>query len=97
MVKTSIVESEASHFGWHVDQAEAPFPRKISFSLQLSDASAYEGCDLEIFNGSREPVAVPRGRGLLIIFPSYAMHRVTPIRSGTRKALVFWAAGPRFR
>lgn len=89
--------AQGDHFGWHVDQQEARFPRKISFSLQLSGADAYEGCDLEIFNGNREPAPVPRDRGLLIVFPSYAMHRVTPIRTGSRKALVFWAAGPHFR
>ena len=61
--------------------------RKLSFSLQLSDSSEYEGCDLEI-HGGPSPLAAPRARGSLVAFPSYMMHRVTPIRSGTRKALV---------
>jgi PKHD-type hydroxylase len=87
---------EGGHFDWHVDQIPQPALRKLSFSLQLSDPSAYEGCDLEIHAGSRVD-AVPRTRGSLIAFPSYALHRVTPIRSGTRKALVVWAAGPPFR
>jgi PKHD-type hydroxylase len=90
--------AEGGHFGWHVDQEEKPLPRKLSFSLQLSHGNAYEGCDLELFGGSaREPLLAPRDRGLLIAFPSSVMHRVTPIRSGTRKALVFWTAGPKFR
>ena len=73
-------------------------PRKLSFSLQLSEDDSYEGCDLEIFGGStRVPMAVPRARGTLVAFPSYVMHRVTPVTRGTRKALVFWAGGPRFR
>ena len=90
--------NEGGHFGWHVDQAEQPLPRKLSFSLQLSDGANYEGCDLELFGGSaREPLPAPRGRGLLICFPSYVLHRVTPITAGTRKALVFWTSGPPFR
>ena len=35
--------------------------------------------------------------GTVIAFPSYVLHRVTPIESGTRKALVIWVAGPEFR
>jgi len=91
-------DDEGGFFDWHADQLEAPMPRKLSFSLQLSEAGSYEGCDLEIFGGStRAPVAAPRERGIMVAFPSYVMHRVTPVTRGTRKALVFWAAGPRFR
>jgi PKHD-type hydroxylase len=95
----SVYSSEKNaHFDWHADQFERPVPRKLSFSLQLSDPDSYEGCDLEIFGGStRKAVAATRKRGALIAFPSYVMHRVTPIRSGTRKTLVLWAGGPHFR
>jgi len=85
--------AEGGHFDWHVDQIRQPAHRRLSASLQLSDPADYEGCDLEIQGGSR-PVALPRTRGTLIVFPSYVLHRVTPIRSGTRKALVVWVAGP---
>jgi hypothetical protein len=33
----------------------------------------------------------------VVAFPAYVIHRVTPIRAGTRKALVCWTAGPAFR
>jgi len=36
-------------------------------------------------------------RGALIAFPSYVLHRVTPIESGTAKSLVIWVNGPQFR
>jgi PKHD-type hydroxylase len=36
-------------------------------------------------------------RGAIIAFPSFFLHRVTPIVSGVRKALVIWATGPAFR
>ena len=84
---------EGGHFDWHVDQIRQPAHRKLSASLQLSEPDRYDGCDLEI-QGGMKPVAVPRARGALVVFPAYVLHRVTPIRSGTRKALVVWAAGP---
>ena len=95
----SVYSSEKNaHFSWHADQFERPIPRKLSFSLQLSDPASYEGCDLEIFGGStRQAVAAPRTRGALIGFPSYVMHRVTPVTSGVRKALIICAGGPNFR
>jgi PKHD-type hydroxylase len=87
---------EGSHYGWHVDHGRHDVPRKLSLSLQLSDPAGYEGCDLEMYVSDRIETA-PRERGTLIAFPSWVLHRVTPIRSGTRKSLVVWAAGPKFR
>ena len=73
-----------------------PAPRKLSATLQLTDGALYEGCDLELF-GTHQVEAAPRTRGSLVVFPSYVLHRVTPIRTGTRKALVIWSTGPDFR
>lgn len=87
---------ESGHYDWHVDQGPFPAPRKLSLSLQLSDASAYEGCDLQFQAGYRIETA-PRERGTVIAFPSYVLHRVTPITAGTRKSLVVWITGPKFR
>lgn len=88
--------TEGSHFTWHVDNGRQSLPRKLSATLQLSDGDAYEGCDLEFF-GTHQPESAPRTRGALVIFPSYVLHRVTPIRAGTRKAVVMWSTGPNFR
>ena len=87
---------EGGHYDWHVDQGLLQVNRKLSFSLQLSDENAYQGCDLELFT-STEIQKAPRRRGTLIAFPAYALHRVTPVLSGTRKSLVIWTQGPRFR
>ena len=87
---------EGGHYDWHVDQGLLQVNRKLSFSLQLSAPEEYEGCDLELFT-STDPARAPRARGTLIAFPAYALHRVTPVVSGTRKSLVIWTQGPRFR
>ena len=89
--------SEGGHYGWHVDCGlHTPAPRKLSLSIQLSEPDAYEGCDLQFQFGPGITTA-PRTRGAVIAFPSFYLHRVTPVVSGTRKALVVWANGPEFR
>ena len=89
--------AEGGHYDWHVDMGRDSLePRKISLSLQLSDPAHYQGCDLALQAGTGICMA-ERARGTLIAFPSYVLHRVTPISTGTRKSLVIWVNGPEFR
>ena len=88
--------AEGGHYGWHVDQGPLKVQRKLSFSVQLSDSSDYEGCNLEFQAGNKIETA-PRKRGAIVAFPSYVLHRVTPCTRGTRKALVAWTTGPKLR
>jgi PKHD-type hydroxylase len=71
--------------------------RKLSFSLILSDTTEFEGGDFEIQLGSRTSDKLEQKRGRVLAFPSYILHRVTPIVSGNRKSIVFWAVGPKFK
>lgn len=88
---------EGGHYDWHVDLGGNDVePRKISMSLQLTDPSEYQGCDL-VLQAGLGPCVADRARGTLIAFPSYVLHRVTPIESGIRKSLVIWVSGPAFR
>jgi PKHD-type hydroxylase len=88
---------EGGHYNWHVDIGNRDNePRKISMSLQLTDPADYEGCRLVLEAGDGPHVA-EAARGTVISFPSYVLHRVTPIESGTRKSLVIWVSGPEFR
>ena len=72
-------------------------PRKLSFSLCLSDPSEYEGGELEFLIDGTGYQKVEQCRGRIVAFPSFIMHRVTPVTSGKRKSIVFWANGPKFR
>ncbi len=84
-------------FAWHLDLGNANTSiRKLSISVQLSEADEYEGGDLQ-FLGNDTPINAPRHKGTAIIFPSYIYHRVTPVTSGLRKSLVGWIAGPPYR
>lgn len=89
--------AEGGHYDWHCDTGETVEPRKISLTLQLSEPSAYEGGELLLQGGAGSPVRAIKSRGSLVAFPSYMMHRVTPVTAGTRKSLVVWVAGPAFR
>lgn len=94
----TIYKDNDSHYNWHLDRggATADTPRKLSLVLQLSDPSEYEGGDLEIFVG-HEPTKMEKKKGLVVAFPSFMLHRVTPVTKGIRKTLVVWLTGPRFK
>jgi PKHD-type hydroxylase len=93
---TVYLAGEGGHYDWHVDHGHAGPRRKLSLVLQLSDPADYEGCELKI-HASNQLDTAPKERGTLIAFPSYVLHRVTPITAGIRRSLVMWCSGPRFR
>ncbi|MBG6143380.1 PKHD-type hydroxylase [Labrenzia sp. EL_142] len=82
-------------FGWHNDYSHGmeEAPRKLTIIFQLSDPRDYEGGLLQVMGNEIE--TMPQARGTIIVFPSLLVHRVTPVVSGVRKALVSWIAGPR--
>ena len=84
------------HYTWHVDRGGGHGVRKLSVSLLLSDPDDYEGGDLELKFGEEEQKA-ERVRGMATIFPSWTLHRVTPVTKGTRYSLVAWVSGPSFK
>ncbi len=90
-------EEGGGHYDWHMDIGPDTIShRKISMVVQLTDPEEYEGGDLEMML-SRQPFAVPRSKGAVTLFPSFVMHKVTPITKGTRRSLVLWLGGSHFR
>lgn len=99
---TKYDSSEEGFYNWHNDVMwESPHcaHRKLSMSIQLSDSSDYEGGDLEIKPLHLDPPdpTTLRKQGNVIVFPSFLMHRVTPVTKGTRYSLVAWMEGPKWR
>lgn len=81
------------HYAWHVDMGRDDLAsRKLSVIVMLSEPDAYTGGDLEWM-----PDLGPCSReiGTVVIFPSFMPHRVTPVTSGERFALVSWVHGDR--
>jgi PKHD-type hydroxylase len=98
-LSASILEYPAGgHYSWHVDLGAGEYARrKLSLTLQLSSPSEYLGGDLELYGAGSHPTVASRDLGALTLFPSYILHRVTPVTNGKRVALVAWAGGPPFR
>ena len=89
--------SEEGHYAWHIDVGnDKQAQRKLSITFQMSDPADYEGGDLE-FNRTGTVETAPKEKGQLILFPSYVLHRVTPVTKGVRKAMVAWIVGPPLR
>lgn len=99
-IQYTVYGEEESHYTWHMDRGRSrssgDSPRKLSLVLQLSDPSEYEGGDLELFTQA-DPITIEKKKGLVVAFPSFIMHRVTPVTKGTRRTLVVWLTGPSFR
>lgn len=88
--------SENNYSDWHMDISGNFTNRKITIMVQLNDPADYEGGDLQFMVGKKIKT-VPKGKGTIVLFPSYFLHRVTPITEGVRKSLVSWVSGEPFR
>ena len=98
---TKYTAEENGKYDWHCDTFWAnpsTYDRKLSIVIQLSDSSDYEGGDFEIDPQYQQlPADTIRDKGTVIVIPSFINHRVTPVTSGTRRSLVSWIQGPKFR
>jgi PKHD-type hydroxylase len=92
-------EDDGGHYDWHTDSSmtDSKVPRKLSMTLLLSDPSEFEGGNLEIKPHSDEPIKLEMVKGRAWFFPSYVLHRVTPVTKGIRRSLVLWVGGPAFK
>lgn len=89
--------NEQGHYTWHMDFSDtSPSSRKLTLVLQLSSPEDYEGGELQTLTSYNEQT-IDKKLGLVAAFPSWTLHRVTPVTKGIRKTLVIWVAGPQFR
>ena len=108
--------AKGQYYDWHFDSWDEPYSitkgtnyegkiRKLSVTLSLSDASEYEGGELEFSFPTNGPHKKPnivqckeiRTKGSLVVFPSNVWHRVKPVTKGTRYSLVIWSIGQPFK
>jgi len=91
------------HYNWHVDglglsPIHAPDneflhgkTRKISFVLWLNDD--FEGGEFEFHKSHTKDNVIRPSTGTILLFPSWVMHRVKPVKKGTRYSAVSWLVG----
>lgn len=91
---------DQGHYDWHTDTtlsaSNNPY-RKLSMSLLLSDPSEFEGGEFQVKYGNDDVKLVEQKRGRAWFFPSWTLHRVTPVTRGVRRSLVLWIGGPGFK
>jgi len=73
--------------------------RKLSLTIALNEPGVdFEGGHFQINQGQEidtENAELKKGR--IIAFPSFMIHRVTPVTKGKRKSLVVWVMGSKFK
>lgn len=89
---------EKGHYDWHMDLGNEGVParRKLSAVLQLSDPESYDGGELKV-KVKRDEITIWKKKGGMCVFPSFYMHKVTPVTKGIRKSLVLWNSGLPFK
>ena len=101
MIQYTEYHAPAGHYDWHADIGPGILSkRKVSITVQLSEPDEYEGGDLELFRGGSTDgpfLQAERNAGCVFLFPSYVMHRVTPVTRGTRKSFVLWLGGGHYK
>tara|TARA_R100000388_G_C7242154_1_gene162223 strand:- start:1308 stop:2420 length:1113 start_codon:yes stop_codon:yes gene_type:complete len=84
----------SGHFSEHIDTVfDKKHQRKLTIILFLNDD--YEGGRLYLKTGNQK-IYPQQSAGDVIIFPSFFLHSVEPVLSGTRRTIVSWLKGPSF-
>lgn len=97
---TTYDAAEQGRYDWHMDMThgknfQVP-SRKLSVVMPLNDD--FEGGEFQInTSGEDKAETLPMRKGRVIVFPSYIMHRVTPVTKGIRRSIVVWVVGPKFQ
>ena len=88
-------------YTWHTDATpnlyDNGMQRKISTCVQLSDPDDYEGGNVQLLDEAGNSYMAPRKKGCIMLFDSRTQHRVLKVTKGTRKSIVGWTVGPRWK
>lgn len=105
-IQYTVYDSEnEGTYDWHMDTflgknaGETEDTRKLTLILLITESGIdFVGGDLQLNMGTEDnPMTVPLHKGRIVAFPSFLIHKVTPVLRGTRKSLVIWVEGPKFK
>ena len=84
-------------YDWHFDESfNSLIDCKLTLLMNLS-TEVYKGGDFETYIYEKEKHNSINIPGSCFMIKSHFNHRVLPVTEGTRKTLVFFISGPRFR
>lgn len=90
------VYSSGDYYNLHVDLNLMAPSRKITFIVNLSDPSSYEGGEIEFLNVDISAANIEE-QGSCLIFPSYVPYKINQVVSGTKHIIVGHVHGALFR
>ena len=87
--------SNRGQYKWHVDAEpySQNFTLKLTTLINLSE-KPYEGGVFKLFDGKPYHVKEFDQPGSMIVFPSYFLHKVTPVTKGERISCTIFETGP---
>lgn len=93
---TSYSGDAQEHYDWHMDWGRgALHRRKVTAVVHLSSPADFDGGSLQLALGST-PLEAVQEPGTVTVFPSFLLHRVTPVTRGRRLGAVSWMLGTPF-
>jgi len=93
----TVYDEEGDFFPKHLDTFyESTNIRKLSFIIQLSDPTTYDG-NAHLLHFDQEPTICKDGLGHMTIYPSSTLNEVTPLKKGKRYVLMGWGSGHKFK
>ena len=92
------IYKKGEQYQWHIDADRTKSSDiKLTALINVSDTS-FSGGDFYLLN-SNNPLPVPElnNSGSMIIFNSFTLHKINPIKKGIRKTITIFLRGPAFK
>jgi len=87
---------EGGYYDWHIDISPMSTTRKLSFIINLSDPTTYEGGDIEFLNTDTTDANI-NDQGSILIFPSFLPYRIHEVTKGKKDIIAGCIHGAVFR
>jgi PKHD-type hydroxylase len=88
--------SKDDFYDMHLELTPMAPSRKITFIINLSDSSTYEGGDIEFLNIDTSESGI-NDQGSCLIFPSYIPYKINTVTSGVKHIIVGHVHGAIFK
>jgi PKHD-type hydroxylase len=88
--------SEGDEYNWHMELNPMAPSRKLTFIINLTDPTEYEGGEIEFLNVDTKNAGI-NDRGVCLVFPSYTAFKINKITKGNAKFIIGSVHGALFK